>query len=233
MSNPIQEAHEIITLPAITTPITKRKNNTSTGDKLDKSAVRYEVTRMLLDGMSYKEIELALQALFGIKAAELTIVAFKENYYPYYKDLIDRVDKARHSHIVARISDEMKASARGMVSELLELQKAIVIIDERIALVRALPAESRTASYEGTLKDFIGTKVRILERIAKITGSSGLESRMIDVVKRTALAAQRTLVQHLNEDEAELAFEMFESEMRTILDTIASGLETTPPAEIS
>ena len=89
-----------------------------------------------------------------------------------------------------------------------------------------------SASYETTLKDIILAKAKILERMTKITGYSGLEEKLKDVVKSTALAAQRSLIpylEELDEDKKEKALSLFEAELLSILQSIDSGLETTPP----
>ena len=100
--------------------------------------------------MSYVEISEVLRNLYHFNARELTLGAFKNNFYPLYKDFIDRIDKARHTHLVARITDEMKSAAKGMVHEVFELQNLLVILDERISIIRELPAASRTSSFEKT-----------------------------------------------------------------------------------
>jgi len=221
---------DVIKLPLETPPtIPLPKTNKSTGAKLDESPYRYEIVRLLLDGLSYPEIQEALVSLYGFKTSPLTLAAFKTNYYPYYKDFIDRVDKARHAHLVARITTEMKSAATGMVHEVFELQSLLVILDEGIERMRDLSDLKRNASYESTLKDFVLAKSRLLERITKITGSSGLEEKLKDVARRTALAAQRTLMQYLKDDERDNALSLFETELRLLLETIESGLETTPP----
>lgn len=221
---------DIIKLPPENPPsVPFAKANRSTGAKIDDSPYRFEVVRLLLDDLSYPEIREALVSLYGFRTSELTLAAFKKNYFPYYKDFIDRVDKARHAHLVARITTEMKSAATGMVHEVFEVQSLLVILDEGIDRIRNLPDLKRNASYESTLKDFVIAKARLLERITKITGSSGLEEKLKDVALRTALAAQKTLMQYLKVDERDKAHELFEIELRLLLGTIESGLETTPP----
>ena len=73
--------------------------------------------------------------------------------------------------------------------------------------------------------------MRKLERTTKITGSSGLEEKLKDVTRRTALAAQRTLIQYLKVEDREKAFALWQQELQAILQVIDSGLETTPPPE--
>jgi len=221
---------DVVKLPPLTSPtMPLPKKTKSTGAKIDDSRVCFEVVRYLLDGMSYAEIVEVLASLYQFKTREITLAAFRKNFYPYYKDFIDRVDKARHAHIVARITDEMRSAAKGMVHEVWELQSLLVILDEGIERMRELPSMKRNASYEGALKDFVLAKTRILERITKISGSSGLEEKLKDVARSVALAAQKTLVQYLKEDERDNAFALFETELRALLESIESGLETTPP----
>jgi len=223
-------APDVIKLPPENPPsVPFSRVNRSTGAKIDDSPCRFEVVRLLLDDLSYTEILEALVSLYGFKTSELTLAAFKKNYFPYYKDLIDRIDKARHAHLVARITSEMKSAATGMVHEVFELQSLFVILDEGMARIQDLSDLKRSASYEATLKDFVIAKARLLERMTKITGSSGLEEKLKDVARRTALAAQKTLVQYLEESSREKALSLFETELRLLLETIESGLETTPP----
>lgn len=212
-------------------PLPSPRRIKGTGKKIDDSEVRYEVVRMLLDGMSYAEISEVLRTLYHFKATELTLAAFKENYFGWYRDFIDRVDKARHAHLVARITEEMKEAAQGAVHEVFELQNLLVILDECIERIREMPLVKRTASYEGYLKDYILAKVRILERMTKITGSSGYEEKLKDMVRLTALAAQKTVIQYIQEEHQEKAFALFETELRSLLESIESGFETTPPAK--
>lgn len=222
---------DVIKIPSVTPPTAPlpTKTNRSTGAKIDESPVRFEVVRCLLDDMSYTEILEVLHSLYGFRTSEVTLAAFKKNFFPYYKDLIDRVDKARHAHLVARITNEMKAAASGMVHEIFELQSLLVILDEGMGRIRTLSDLKRNASYETTLKDFVLAKARLLERITKISGSSGLEEKLKDIARRTALAAQKTLVQYLKDDERDKALSLFETELRMLIDIIESGLETTPP----
>lgn len=222
---------DIIKIPSVTPPTAPlpTKTNRSTGAKIDESPVRFEVVRCLLDDMSYTEILEVLHSLYGFRTSEVTLAAFKKNFFPYYKDLIDRVDKARHAHLVARITNEMKAAASGMVHEIFELQSLLVILDEGMDRIRTLSDLKRNASYETTLKDFVLAKARLLERMTKISGSSGLEEKLKDIARRTALAAQKTLVQYLKDDERDKALSLFEIELRMLIEIIESGLETTPP----
>lgn len=223
---------DVIKLPPENPPsIPLAKVNKSTGAKIDDSSYRFEVVRLLLDDLSYPEILEALVSLYGFKTSELTLAAFKKNYFPYYKDFIDRIDKARHAHLVARITAEMKSAATGMVHEVFELQSLLVILDEGVHRIQDLSDLKRNASYESTLKDFVLAKARLLERITKITGSSGLEEKLKDVARRVALAAQKTLMQYLKDDERDKALSLFETELRLLLGTIESGLETTPPPD--
>jgi len=234
-----QKSLDVIKLPAVpkdevtppTSPFPSPKRSKGTGKKIDDSEVRYEVVRMLLDGMSYAEISEVLRTLYHFRATELTLGAFKKNFYGWYKDFVDRVDKARHAHLVARITEEMKKAARGAVHEVFELQSLLVILDECIAHIREMPFTKRTASYEGYLKDYILAKTRLLERMTKITGSSGYEEKLKDMVYRTALAAQNTLVQYLDPAQQEKAFALFEIEIQTLLESIESGFETVLPAK--
>jgi hypothetical protein len=221
---------DVIKLPPENPPsVPFSRANRSTGAKIDDSPCRFEVVRLLLDDLSYTEILATLVSLYGFKTSELTLAAFKKNYFPYYKDLIDRIDKARHAHLVARITSEMKSAATGMVHEVFELQSLLVVLEEGIVRIQELSDLKRSASYENTLKDFVVAKARLLERITKITGSSGLEEKLKDVARRVALAAQKTLIQYLEESSREKALSLFETELRLLLDTIESGLETTPP----
>lgn len=222
---------DIIKIPSVIPPTAPlpTKTNRSTGAKIDESPVRFEVVRCLLDDMSYTEILEVLHSLYGFRTSEVTLAAFKKNFFPYYKDLIDRVDKARHAHLVARITNEMKAAASGMVHEIFELQSLLVILDEGMDRIRTLSDLKRNASYETTLKDFVLAKARLLERMTKISGSSGLEEKLKDIARRTALAAQKTLVQYLKDDERDKALSLFEIELRMLIEIIESGLETTPP----
>lgn len=222
---------DIIKIPSVTPPTAPlpTKTNRSTGAKIDESPVRFEVVRCLLDDMSYTEVLEVLHSLYGFRTSEVTLAAFKKNFFPYYKDLIDRVDKARHAHLVARITNEMKAAASGMVHEIFELQSLLVILDEGMDRIRTLSDLKRNASYETTLKDFVIAKAKLLERMTKISGSSGLEEKLKDIARRTALAAQKTLVQYLKDDERDKALTLFETELRMLIEIIESGLETTPP----
>jgi len=229
---------DVIKLPAKrdevtspTGPLPSPKRVKGTGKKIDDSEVRYEVVRMLLDGMSYAEISEVLRTLYHYRATELTLAAFKQNFFGWYKDFIDRVDKARHAHLVARITEEMKKAAQGAVHEVFELQSLLVILDECIERIREMPLVKRSASYEGYLKDYILAKVRILERMTKITGSSGYEEKLKDMVRLTALAAQKTVIQYIQEEHQEKAFALFETELRALLESIESGFETTSPAK--
>jgi hypothetical protein len=222
----------VITLPTVIPPTEPFPTYAkSSGKKIDISPVRYEVVRMILDGMSFVEISEVLRTLYHVKVTELTLAAFKKNYFSYYKDFVDRIDKARHAHLVARITEEMKLHARGMVHEVFELQAMLSILDESVGRLRALPDARRSAAYEGALKDFILAKARILERITKVTGSSGLEEKLKDVIRETALIAQKTLIQYLREEDRDKAFTLFDQELRTLLESVESGLETTPPPE--
>lgn len=222
---------DIIKIPSVTPPTAPlpTKTNRSTGAKIDESPVRFEVVRCLLDDMSYTEVLEVLHSLYGFRTSEVTLAAFKKNFFPYYKDLIDRVDKARHAHLVARITNEMKAAASGMVHEIFELQSLLVILDEGMDRIRTLSDLKRNASYETTLKDFVIAKAKLLEQMTKISGSSGLEEKLKDIARRTALAAQKTLVQYLKDDERDKALTLFETELRMLIEIIESGLETTPP----
>lgn len=229
---------DVIKLPAQedkvtspTGPFPSPKRVKGTGKKINDSEVRYEVVRMMLDEMSYAEISEVLRTLYHYKATELTLAAFKQNFFGWYKDFIDRIDKARHAHLVARITEEMKKAAQGAVHEVFELQSLLVILDECIARIRDMPLTRRSASYEGYLKDYILAKVRILERMTKITGSSGYEEKLKDIVHLTAIAAQKTVIQYLKEEHREKAFALFETELRAILESIESGFETTLPAK--
>lgn len=187
-----------------------------TGKKIDDSPYRNEVIRMLMDGTTYPEIVENLQTYFNFKVAELTVAAFKKNFFHFHQERIDRWDKHRYQYVIARITEEMKEAAKHMVHEVYEIQHLIIIVDERMTLIRE-DAEGRTASFEGVLKDLIKTKANLLERMSKITGSSGMEQRLKDMVKYTALAAQKTLVPYLRDDKKDDAFVLFDQEMEDIL----------------
>lgn len=193
-----------------------------TGKKINDDAVRYEVIRMLMDGMTYPEIVENLYTHFNFRVAPLTLAAFKQNFAHLYNDRVDRWDKQRYQYVVARITEEMKEATQQMVHEVYELQHLLVIVDERISIIRD-DDDRQSAAYEGVLKDLIKTKALLLERISKITGSTGMEHKLKDMVKQTALAAQKTLVPYLIDDRRDTAFQLFDLEIEDILLTIESG----------
>jgi len=196
-----------------------------TGKKINESSVRYEAIRMLADGMTYPEIVENLHTHFNFPVAELTLAAFKKNFFHFYNDRIDRWDKQRYQYIVARITEEMKETARQMVHEVYELQHLLAVVDERIALIRS-DANRQSAAYEGVLKDLVKTKAALLERVSRVTGSTGMEAKLKDMVKQTALAVQKTLAPYLIEDRRETAYQLFDQEIEDILMSIESGMAT-------
>ena len=62
-----------------------------------------------------------------------------------------------------------------------------------------------------------------MERVTRLTGSSGMEERLKDVIKQTAMAAQRTLIPYLKEEEKAKAFSLFEQEIMDILTNLEAG----------
>lgn len=213
---------EVINLPVpVSTSHALRRYHGQTGDKINKNPVRYEVVRMLMENMTYPEIVENLRIHFGFKVAELTVAAFKKNFLHYHSKRIDRWDKQRHQYLVARITEEMKEASRSMVHEVYELQNLLVVVEERMDLIRN-DEDMRSSSYEGVLKDLIRTKAALLERMSKITGTTGMEGRLKDVVKQTAMAVQKTLVPHLKEDRRDEAFMLFDHEIEEVLMNIES-----------
>jgi len=226
-------SEEPVTLPVpVKTPkssIATRSYSGQTGKKINDSPLRYEVIRMIADGMTYPEIVDNLHTHFNFRVAELTVAAFKKNFYHHHQERIDRWDKQRYQYVVARITEEMKEAARQMVHEVYELQHLLVVVDERIDLIRGSEDDApRSAAYEGVLKDFVKTKASLLERMSKITGSTGVEARLKDMVKQAALAAQKTLVPYLKEDRRDDAFMLFDQEFEDILRSIDSGEAIAP-----
>jgi len=227
---PVLEPEELkpVKLP-VTVPKTShslRRFQGQTGKKINESTVCYEVVRMLADGMSYPEIVENLHTHFNFGVAELTVAAFKKNFFHYYQERIDRWDKQRHQYLVARITAEMKEAARQMIHEVYELQHLISIIDGRITLL--LNDEDRqNASYENVLRGYIQTRAELCKRLSNITGSTGMEQRLKDVVRQTALAAQKTLTPYLREDRKSDAFTLFDQEIEDILLTIEASSAVT------
>lgn len=211
------------------TSFSLRSYSGQTGKKIHDSPLRNEVVRMLMDGMTYPEIVDNLQTHFNFKVAALTIAAFKKNFFHYYQESIDRWDKQRYQYVVARITEEMKEAAKHMVHEVYELQHLITVVDERMDLIRD-DEEIRSAAFEGVLKDLIKTKANLLERMSKVTGSTGMDQRLQDMVKHTALAAQKTLVPYLRDDQKDEAFILFDQEIEDIL--LAIDTETTTVSKI-
>lgn len=224
---------EVVEVDTIKLPVkipqvsyTLRSFSGQTGKKINDSPYRNEVVRMLLDGTTYPEIVENLQTHFNFKVAVLTLAAFKKNFFHYYQESVDRWDKQRYQYVVARITEEMKEAARHMIHEVYEVQHLLTIVDERMDLIRD-DKEGRTASFEGVLKDLIKTKGNLLERMSKITGSSGMEQRLKDMVKHTALAAQKTLVPYLRDDKKNDAFILFDQEIEDILMAIDADMAIT------
>ena len=197
-----------------------------TGDKLDRSPVKYEVVRMLLDEMSYSEISRTLKATFGMECTDSTVAAFKKTFYPLYKNLVEKWDMSRHQSIVARVTEEMKHTSKKRVQEVHELDKLLIIIDERIKKLRN-DSEKQSAAYEGILNNYIKSKAILLQRVSEITGSTGVEEKMKEMVQRTALAAQKTLHPYVMSDSKDEAFRLFELELEDLLASIESGLVLT------
>lgn len=202
-----------------------RSYSGQTGKKINESPYRHEVIRMLMDNMTYPEIVENLKTHFNFKVAELTVAAFKKNFFRYHQECVDRWDKQRYQYVVARITEEMKEAAKHMVHEVYELQHLLTVVDERMDLIRD-DEESRSAAFEGVLKDLIKTKANLLERMSKITGSAGMEQRLKDMVRHTALAAQKTLVPHLRDDKKDDAFTLFDQEIEDILIAIDTDMVT-------
>ena len=204
-------------------PIVPAKTySTSTGDRVNRSEVRYEIVRMLLDNMSYMEIRTNLKHIFKIECAEETIMAFKKNYLPIYKDMIEKWDMSRHQYLVNRISDEMKMATKKMVQEIHELDTLMAIVDDRIKKCRSDP-EKQTAAYEGVLKDYIRTKALFAQRVSAITGSTGVEEKLKEMVHMTAMAAQKTLHPYIGADRKDEVYKLFDQEIESILLSIESG----------
>jgi len=194
----------------------------STGDSLHRSEARYEIVRMLLDNMSYMEICANLKHIFKISCAESTVLAFKKNYLPLYKDMIEKWDMSRNQYLVSRITEEMKTTSKKMVQEIHELDKLMAIVDDRIKKCRSDP-DRQTAAYEGVLKDYIRTKAMFAQRISEITGSTGVEEKLKEMVHRTAMAAQKTLHPYVGPDRRDEVFKLFDQELEEILLSIESG----------
>jgi uncharacterized protein YerC len=209
-----ERSPEPLVFPAVSHSL--RRFQGQTGEKLESSSVRYEVVRMLIDGMTYAEIEEYLHTYFNFSVSELTIAAFKRNYLSIYQDRVDRWDKLRYQYVIARITEEMKAATKQLVHEVYELQHLLTITDERIDLIRK-DESKQTASYETVLRGLIQTKADLLRRMSAITGSTGMVQAKTDVIKLTALAAQKTLVPHLKDDRKKTAFELFDQEIEGIL----------------
>jgi len=191
-------------------------------NKIDDSPVRYEVVRMMLDNMTYDQITKNLRIYFGMECGENTLLAFKKDWLPYYKELIDKWDKARYPALIIKLSSEVQERTKDLIQEVTEIQALVNIVDERIRLIRD-DEESRSANYEKVLNDFIRTKAQLMERVTRLTGSSGMEERLKDVIKQTAMAAQRTLIPYLKEEEKAKAFSLFEQEIMDVLTNLEAG----------
>jgi len=222
---------EVIDLPALASsgPAPKKSSQfESTGKKIHDSRYCFEVVRMLLDGKSYLEIVEMLRYVYQFSVNEVTLVGFKRRFYPYYRDFIDRVDKARHQHLVARITEEMKEAAQQAVHEVFELDSLLVVVEERIQLLRSLPTNRHTAAFEGVLNSYVRTKADLLKRMSEVTGSSGIEEAKKEVVRKTALAAQKTLLAYLIPDKKVEALMLFEQELEEILLSIEPNPDRLP-----
>jgi len=193
-----------------------------TGEKLSKSDAKYELIRMLLDGMSYVEIVQTLKHLFRIETSESSVAAFKKNFFPLYKDMIEQWDTSRYQYIVARVTEEMKVAAKKAVQEVHEIDRLRDIINERIALIISDDAR-KSAAYEGVLKDYIKTAAALAQRTSEITGSTGVEEKLKEMVKRTAMAAQKTLYPYVQGDRKDEAFKLFDQELEELLVSVDSG----------
>jgi len=185
-------------------------------EKLVNSPFRFEAIRLMLDGLTDERVAEQLDIVFNYRCSTATIAAFRDNYLSMYGYLVEKWDKSRSQTLIARSTSEMKAVSSKVAKEVFELQKLVEIADERIDLIRTNP-ERQSAAYEGVLKDLIKTKALLLERMSKITGTTGMEERLKEVIKKTAQAIQRTLIPHLKEEEKESAFEAFEKEITAIL----------------
>lgn len=200
----------------------EKSYSVQTGDKLNRSDARYEVIRMLLDEMSYAEICQNLKHIFKVDVAETTIMAFKKTYFALYKDMIEKWDRSRHQYIVARVTEEMKLASKKMVQEVHEIERLKGIVDDRIKKIRN-DVEKQNAAYESVLKDYIKTAAQLSARLSEITGSTGVEEKLKEMVKRTAMAAQKTLHPYVQSDRKDEVFKLFDQELEEILLSIESG----------
>jgi hypothetical protein len=194
---------------------------TDSRNRVDSSPVRYEVVRMISDGMSYEQISANLKSFFGVDFGVSTIAEFKKGWYPYYEELIDKWDKSRYPSLIAKLSTAVKERAQNLAQEVVELQKMIQLIDDRIKEIQ--DNKESSIGHERVLNDYIKTKAALLERATKLVGASGLEGKLKNVVKQTALAAQRSLIPYLKEEDKAKAFALFEQEISSILNNIEAG----------
>jgi len=194
---------------------------TDSRNRVDSSPVRYEVVRMISDGMSYEQISANLKSFFGVDFGVGTIAEFKKGWYPYYEELIDKWDKSRYPSLIAKLSTAVKERAQNLAQEVVELQKMIQLIDDRIKEIQ--DNKESSIGHERVLNDYIKTKAALLERATKLVGASGLEGKLKNVVKQTALAAQRSLIPYLKEEDKAKAFALFEQEISSILNNIEAG----------
>jgi hypothetical protein len=211
-----------IELPVAQESYSVRRFQGQTGEKIENSSVRYEVVRMITDGMTYPEIVNNLFTHFNFHVAELTVAAFKRNFLHFYQERIDRWDRQRYQYLVARITEEMKEASRKMIHEVYELQHLVGMIDGRINLIQNRE-DMQNAAYEAQLRGYLQLKAELLKRLSEITGSTGMDQRLKDVVKQTALAAQKTLTPYLKDDRREDAFVLFDQEIEDILISIEAG----------
>jgi len=202
--------------------VSTERSSPSSGEKLNRSDVKYEIVRMLLDNMSYAEICSTLKLVFKLDCAETTVMGFKRNYFALYKDIVEKWDRSRHQYIVARVTEEMKAASRKMVQEVHEIERLKGIVDDRIKKLRH-DEDKQTAAYEGVLKDYVRTAAQLSQRLSTITGSTGVEEKLKEMVKRTAMAAQKTLHPYVQSDRKDEVFKLFDQELEEILLSIESG----------
>jgi len=217
-----------VKLPPIS-PISRIRSDYdgNTGQKINESVYRYEVIRLIMEGYSYQEISVLLYEHFNFRISATVISAFKRNYFELYEETIDRWEKLRHQSIVARLAEESRAAARKAYEEVYEIQRSLALIEERIKLLK--DSKGVSPPVEVAINQYVNTKARLLERQTKVTGQSGLENKLKDMIKTVMIAVQRTLIPYLQPDRKEEAFTLLDNDLRSIIEGIDRTIDTLNP----
>jgi len=185
------------------------------GAAIDASPYRYEITRLLLLGYSYEEIQLLSSSLFDFRPSVREVEAFHRLHFHKYKEQISQMLEVEADALKERVLEEQRRE--GLLAPVFrEADRLVEMLREIDARIEMLKENDVTPSMEQALLGWFRLKKDVFARLSTLTGEAGVYALARRLIERVARLALNTFVPALPSGSREALFERFVNEVDKI-----------------